>query len=116
MSILLAGLVLCHIPTFALSALYPRDNQLLQPVLIPLSLSNQQYVMNVAMVRPALLSPLVNFACSYTCLSLKSSGPQVQNLPFVLSTATGYTLVAGTSCDSCGSDVYVTNTSDPEKA
>ncbi|PBK74305.1 acid protease [Armillaria solidipes] len=84
MSIFLGGLVLCHIPTFALSALYPRDNQPLQPIHIPLSLSNQQYVMNVAM----------------------SSGPQVQNLPFVLSTATGYTSVAGTSCDSCGSDVY----------
>ncbi|KAK0421443.1 aspartic peptidase domain-containing protein [Armillaria borealis] len=89
MSIFLAGLVLCHIPTFALSALYPRDNQPLQPIHIPLSLSNQQYVMNVAM----------------------SSGPQVQNLPFVLSTATGYTSVAGTSCDSCGSDVYNTSAS-----
>ncbi|KAK0226137.1 aspartic peptidase domain-containing protein [Armillaria fumosa] len=84
MSFFLAGLVLCHIPTFALSALYPRDDQPLQPIHIPLSLSNQQYVMNVAM----------------------SSGPQVQNLPFVLSTATGYTSVAGTSCGSCGSDVY----------
>ncbi|KAK0461051.1 aspartic peptidase domain-containing protein [Desarmillaria tabescens] len=84
MSIFLAGLVLCHIPTFALSALYPRDNQPLQPIHIPLTLSNQQYVINVAM----------------------SSGPQVQNLPFVLSTATGYTVVAGTSCDSCGTDVY----------
>ncbi|KAK0454758.1 aspartic peptidase domain-containing protein [Armillaria borealis] len=89
MSIFLASLVLCHIPTFALSALYPRDTQPLQPIHIPLSLSNQQYVMNVAM----------------------SSGPQVQNLPFVLSTATGYTSVAGTSCDSCGSDVYNTSAS-----
>ncbi|KAK0486018.1 aspartic peptidase domain-containing protein [Armillaria novae-zelandiae] len=84
MSFFLTGLVLCHLPTFAWSALYPRDDQPLQPIHIPLSLSNQQYVMNVAM----------------------SSGPQVQNLPFVLSTATGYTSVAGTSCDSCGSDVY----------
>ncbi|KAK0504551.1 aspartic peptidase domain-containing protein [Armillaria luteobubalina] len=89
MSFFLAGLVLCHIPAFALSALYPRDDQPLQPIRIPLSLTNQQYVMNVAM----------------------SSGPQVQNLPFVLSTATGYTSVAGTSCSSCGSDLYNTSAS-----
>ncbi|KAK0212625.1 aspartic peptidase domain-containing protein [Desarmillaria ectypa] len=84
MNIFLAGLVLCHVPTFGLSALYPRDNKSLQPIHIPLSLSNQQYVINVVM----------------------SSGPQVQILPFVLSTATGYTAVAGTSCGSCGTDVY----------
>lgn len=79
MSIFLAGLVFCYIPSFALSALYPRDNEPLQPIHIPLALSNQQYVVKVAM----------------------SSRPQVQNLPFVLSTAIGYTAVAGTSCDSC---------------
>ncbi|KAF9039524.1 acid protease [Hymenopellis radicata] len=75
----------CHVVFGSKRGLLDRRAQGVQPVRIPLNVNDvRQYSLNLAM----------------------SSGANVQNLPFSISTSTGYTMVAGNTCDSCGVQSY----------